>query len=77
MNDQLFNAAKTHRIGNKVFRISKDTWKECLQKGVTEQDIIYQKKRYGSMGIPVNQQVAALRAIENKLIRSRKGGKEE
>jgi hypothetical protein len=44
----------------------------CLENGVDDHDVAYHSARYSAMNVPHNKEVAALRALEDKLVR--KGG---
>lgn len=69
MNNGVFGYARKRRIGNKVFHVKDDVFKQCKETGITEQDIIREYNKYLKVGIQTTWGVAAQSAVREKRLR--------
>lgn len=65
------HTVRSYRLGNKVFKMSKEVHRQCLRYGVTPDEVISYRNRWRSLGVDATYTLAALRALEE---RKKKGG---
>lgn len=68
----MVDQTKSYRLDGKVFRLTHGVWRRCLENDVRAEDVQFHSRRYDALNVPHSKQIAALRALEDKLVR--KGG---